>query len=80
MLNIFQIAAIAIIAYGCCKAFSPYFAQRYRTDIERWSTRERAFGHVYYEKLKNDPDRHHTVYNRPCNKTINVIDNVIIVN
>jgi hypothetical protein len=48
-MNLILIAFIAICVY----VFSPYVAQRWRTDVERWSTRERSFGHPYYQRLKD---------------------------
>ena len=65
--------------------FAPYKAHRWRTDLERWTTRDRSHGWPFYYNLQFGPDgwsdqneRHHYTYNRPCKMT-RTCKNVIIV-
>lgn len=43
---------LLVVVLATAYVFSPYFALRPRTSEERWTTRERSYGHPYYWKLR----------------------------
>jgi hypothetical protein len=43
-----QIIITLLIVLGTVWIFNPYMAHRWRTDVERWTTRERSHGHPFY--------------------------------
>ena len=58
---------IAGILAGMYAIFNPYLAFKPKTSCEKWTTRERSYGHPYYFKLKYEPKNyvhHPDVYNR----------------
>lgn len=68
MVHALVCATAAAMIAGVYMIFNPYLSFKPKTEIERWTTRERSYGHPYYFKLRYSPDQyiHHSdVYNRP---------------
>ena len=77
-LNIFLPIFITI---GLFLIFNPYRALRWRTNDERWTTRERSYGHPFYMRMRFDPEEtknHVKLYNTPY-KIERSVKNVIYV-
>lgn len=47
-----SVILILTLVFGIVWMFNPYMASRWRTDVERWTTRERSYGHPFYWKMR----------------------------
>ena len=47
-----QILITLLLVVGVVWVFNPYMAHRWRTDVERWTTRERSHGHPFYWMMR----------------------------
>ena len=61
-----------IILTGCIYyIFNPYMAFKPKNNIQRWTTREKSYGHPHYWKLRYCPSsiiNHPNAYNRHTKK------------
>ena len=74
-------SVVVFLLVGIFLLFNPYKALRWRTDEERWSTRERSYGHPFYMRMRFDPEEiknHAKLYNRPY-KMERTVKNVMYV-
>lgn len=60
-----------IVLVGVAWIFNPYLAPRWRTNAERWTTRERSHGHPFYWMLRfGDKDSVYDYDYPGCNKAV----------
>ncbi len=59
---------VGAVCAGIYMLFNPYMSFKPKNCIEKWTTRERSYGHPYYWKMRYCPEmniHHPDVYNRP---------------